>query len=162
MGSIKAHMRARGSAAMRLRSQSNANLTVTRGVKSTRYGGYERHLRPEGSRLSQRNNSFEIRRCGSAGPHYNPCNETHGAPQDKKRHVGDLGNIEADENGTAHVDMVDQLLRLAGKYAIIGRTLVVNEKEDDLGKAGTKESTESGTHGAGVAWGIIGIDEDPK
>ncbi|XP_078088108.1 superoxide dismutase [Cu-Zn]-like isoform X1 [Mustelus asterias] len=100
--------------------------------------------------------------CGSAGPHYNPCNETHGAPQDKKRHVGDLGNIEADENGTAHVDMVDQLLRLAGKYAIIGRTLVVNEKEDDLGKAGTKESTESGTHGAGVAWGIIGIDEDPK
>ncbi|GCC22082.1 hypothetical protein chiPu_0000467 [Chiloscyllium punctatum] len=100
--------------------------------------------------------------CGSAGPHYNPCNETHGAPQDKKRHVGDLGNIEADENGVACVEMEDRLIRLAGKYSVIGRTLVVNEKEDDLGKGGDNESLETGNHGAGVAWGIIGIDEDPK
>uniref|UniRef100_UPI00398E60B7 superoxide dismutase [Cu-Zn]-like n=1 Tax=Pristiophorus japonicus TaxID=55135 RepID=UPI00398E60B7 len=100
--------------------------------------------------------------CGSTGPHFNPCNETHGAPQDKKRHVGDLGNIEADENGTARFEIVDRLLRLAGKHAIIGRTMVVNDKEDDLGKGTDEESRETGNHGPGVAWGIIGVDEDPK
>ncbi|XP_072370102.1 superoxide dismutase [Cu-Zn]-like [Scyliorhinus torazame] len=132
-------------------------------------GGHTTSVTGEISGLTPGKHGFHVhtfgdisKGCGSTGPHYNPCNETHGAPQDKKRHVGDLGNIEADENGTARVDMVDRLLRLAGKYSVIGRTLVVNEKEDDLGKAGTKESTESGTHGAGAAWGIIGIDEDPK
>lgn len=31
----------------------------------------------------------------AAGAHYNPFNQTHGAPEDEKRHVGDLGNIKA-------------------------------------------------------------------
>ncbi|XP_072901774.1 superoxide dismutase [Cu-Zn]-like [Hemitrygon akajei] len=101
---------------------------------------------------------------GSActGPHFNPCNEQHGAPQDKKRHVGDLGNIEADGNGIARFELEDRLLRLAGKHSIIGRTMVVHENEDDLGKGGNSESLETGNEGAGLAWGIIGIDEDPK
>ncbi|XP_078415992.1 superoxide dismutase [Cu-Zn]-like [Cetorhinus maximus] len=132
-------------------------------------GGHSTSLAGEISGLTPGKHGFHVhtfgdisKGCGSTGPHYNPCNETHGAPQDKKRHVGDLGNIEADENGTARVEIVDRLLRLAGKYSIIGRTMVVNENEDDLGKGGNKESLESGNHGAGVAWGIIGIDEDPQ
>lgn len=42
------------------------------------------------------------------------------------RHVGDLGNVEADSNGVAKVDITDKLISLTGAHSIIGRTLVVS------------------------------------
>ncbi|XP_078265013.1 superoxide dismutase [Cu-Zn]-like [Rhinoraja longicauda] len=94
---------------------------------------------------------------GSSGVHYNPCNKKHGGPQDDERHVGDLGNVEANDEGIAKFEMHDRLLRLAGNYSVIGRTLVVTENEDDLGKGGDEESVMGGNAGKGLAWGIIGI-----
>ncbi|XP_038658225.1 superoxide dismutase [Cu-Zn]-like isoform X3 [Scyliorhinus canicula] len=62
--------------------------------------------------------------CISSGTHYNPCDKKHGGPEDPDRHVGDLGNIEANDDGVATFEMHDRLLRLAGNYSVIGRTLV--------------------------------------
>jgi len=61
----------------------------------------------------------------SSGPHFNPFGKTHGAPTDTIRHVGDLGNIEADDSTVAKVDIKDSLISLSGPLNIIGRTLVV-------------------------------------
>ncbi|EPB74604.1 copper/zinc superoxide dismutase [Ancylostoma ceylanicum] len=39
--------------------------------------------------------------CLASGPHYNPTNVVHGGPMDTVRHVGDLGNINTPDNGSA-------------------------------------------------------------
>ena len=58
--------------------------------------------------------------CNSAGPHYNPFNKTHGAPEDEERHVGDMGNIVAGEDGVAEGTLEDRLIMLSGEYTVIG------------------------------------------
>ena len=42
------------------------------------------------------------------------------------RHVGDLGNIVANDEGKATVDIADKLVELTGKNSVIGRSLVVS------------------------------------
>lgn len=63
--------------------------------------------------------------CTSAGAHFNPLGKTHGGPADEERHVGDLGNVIADSNGVATVNIQDSLISLQGANTIIGRSLVV-------------------------------------
>ena len=63
--------------------------------------------------------------CVSAGGHYNPHGKTHAGPDDESRHVGDLGNVKADESGIAKVDMTDKFITLNGPLSVIGRTMVV-------------------------------------
>lgn len=90
----------------------------------------------------------------TAGGHFNPENEPHGGPNDLQRHVGDLGNIEANEEGVATLEMVDTKLTLVGKHSIVGRAVIVHQGEDDL------ESQPTGNAGSRVACGVIGIDGD--
>ncbi|MFP8490149.1 superoxide dismutase family protein [Gracilimonas sp. Q87] len=84
----------------------------------------------------------------SAGGHFNPLNKDHGAPSDMNRHMGDLGNIEANEEGIAMVDYVDDTITLE---QIIGRGIIVHAGEDDL------TSQPTGAAGSRVACGVIGI-----
>ncbi|XP_011503272.1 PREDICTED: superoxide dismutase [Cu-Zn]-like [Ceratosolen solmsi marchali] len=95
--------------------------------------------------------------CGSAGPHFNPYLFNHGAPNDQLRHVGDLGNVDADEDGIAQIDGVDHYLSLLGVRGAIGRAIVVHEKQDDLGRGGTEESAKTGSAGSRLACGVVGF-----
>ncbi|XP_069687101.1 superoxide dismutase [Cu-Zn]-like [Periplaneta americana] len=95
--------------------------------------------------------------CESAGPHFNPYLHRHGAPQDPMRHVGDLGNIKAGDDGVARVEFLDPIISLTGgPRGIVGRTLVVHAGQDDLGRGHDKESIVTGNSGAMVCCGVIG------
>ncbi|KAG6857150.1 Superoxide dismutase [Cu-Zn] [Tephrocybe sp. NHM501043] len=95
--------------------------------------------------------------CLSAGPHFNPFGKTHGAPTDKNRHVGDLGNIESDSDGSAIFTFEDTQLALNGPLSVVGRAVVVHAGTDDLGQGGDEESLKTGNAGARAACGVIGI-----
>eukprot|EP00123_Amoebidium_parasiticum_P019337 comp24612_c0_seq1/m.46802 comp24612_c0_seq1/g.46802 ORF comp24612_c0_seq1/g.46802 comp24612_c0_seq1/m.46802 type:complete len:151 (-) comp24612_c0_seq1:136-588(-) len=95
--------------------------------------------------------------CTSAGPHFNPTGKTHGAPTDEERHVGDLGNVTADASGVAKVDLKDHLLTLSGPHSIVGRTIVIHEGVDDLGRGGVELSKTTGNAGGRAACGVIGV-----
>ncbi len=86
----------------------------------------------------------------STGGHYNPEGTKHGKQSDKERHVGDLGNITADKNGVAKVDITDKVVTLCGPHSIIGRSILIHAKPDDYGQP-------TGNAGARVAFGVIGI-----
>lgn len=95
--------------------------------------------------------------CASTGSHFNPFNKTHGSPIDEVRHVGDLGNVEADADGKATVDIIDGVITLTGPNSIIGRAIVVHADVDDLGKGGHELSLTTGNAGGRLACGVIGI-----
>jgi Cu-Zn family superoxide dismutase len=86
----------------------------------------------------------------SAGGHFNPDKAEHGAPTSPKRHVGDMGNIEASPRGVARLDYVDPQMSFAGPHSIIGRGVIVHEKADDM-----KQPT--GNAGGRVAAGVVGV-----
>jgi superoxide dismutase, Cu-Zn family len=87
----------------------------------------------------------------SAGGHFNPRDQIHGAPDAAQHHVGDLGNIRADEKGNARVDFVAAALSLEGDESIIGRSVMVHERQDDF------RTQPDGDTGMRLACGVIGI-----
>jgi superoxide dismutase, Cu-Zn family len=95
--------------------------------------------------------------CKSAGAHFNPKGMTHGDIHDKIRHVGDLGNIKADGKGIGKFLLWDKVVKLSGTNNVIGRSLVIHEKEDDLGRTSHPDSKTTGDSGARIACGVIGI-----
>jgi Cu-Zn family superoxide dismutase len=84
----------------------------------------------------------------SAGGHFNPTHQHHGGPMTAEHHAGDLGNIEADASGKAHLDWKGKL-NLSGTESIIGKSVVVHEKEDDL------KTDPAGNSGARIACGVM-------
>jgi Cu-Zn family superoxide dismutase len=87
----------------------------------------------------------------ATGGHFNPDKEKHGGPHDKERHVGDLGNVEADDTGKVTLKATDKMIQLHGPHSIIGRGLIVHAKADDL------KSQPTGDAGGRVAQGVIGV-----
>ena len=85
----------------------------------------------------------------SAGGHFNPTKEPHGGPDSPHHHMGDLGNLNADANGHAHLDGTVANVSLTGDNSIIGKSVIIHAQEDDL------NSQPSGKSGARIAGGVI-------
>lgn len=89
----------------------------------------------------------------SAGPHYNPTHLVHGDPNPQKHHIGDLGNIYIDSDGKGTLDFVIPSAHFNPDYtdwrSIIGRSLVLHSKADDL------NTQPAGDSGDRIACGVI-------
>lgn len=109
--------------------------------------------------IEEGNHGFHIHQYGdctapdgtSAGGHYNPEDTEHAGPDADPRHVGDMGNIEANAEGLASKDYVDSKITLNGPNSIIGHGVIIHAGEDDL------ESQPTGDAGARLGCGVIGI-----
>ena len=109
--------------------------------------------------LTPGNHGFHVHEFGdcsapdvsSAGAHFNPTGKPHAGPDALERHVGDMGNVEADASGTAKLDYVDHQISLTNdQESVIGRSVVVHAKADDL------KSQPAGDSGTRIACGVIG------
>jgi len=145
-----------------LLKQRTKSLKITLNVSGLTPGYHGFHVHKSG----------DLRKgCGSLCGHFNPDNTSHGDRNDnyKHRHAGDLGNIKANKNGIVKKTIYDKVLKLSGKYNIIGRSVVIHANPDDLGRGGLddsgnvidehkhKESIHTGNAGARIACGVIGI-----
>ena len=118
------------------------------------------HIKAEIKGLTPGKHGFHVHEFGdcsaadlsSAGGHFNPTNKPHAGPDAAERHMGDMGNVEADASGKADLDYVDHDISLTNEErSIIGRSVIVHAKADDL------KSQPAGDSGARIACGVIGI-----
>uniref|UniRef100_A0A061S0X7 Cu/Zn superoxide dismutase n=1 Tax=Tetraselmis sp. GSL018 TaxID=582737 RepID=A0A061S0X7_9CHLO len=97
--------------------------------------------------------------CGPSvtGGHYNPLERNHSSPENPilERHMGDFGNVVADANGIAPVDMEVENVFLWGPYSVVGRSWVLHAGEDDLGLGGASDSLTTGAAGGRIRCGTI-------
>lgn len=89
----------------------------------------------------------------SAGGHFNPTGNHHGRSQAGEHHLGDLGNIEANDSGqaTVNIEIHGVTVALIGMNSIAERSLIIHAKPDDF-------SDPAGNSGARVACGEIEPD----
>jgi len=101
--------------------------------------------------------------CMKAGSHFNPKNKKHGYYlwDGKNRHVGDLiNNITSDRNGEVNIEFHDDLITLfPSEFCVIGRSVIIHEKKDDLGRGGNAESLITGNAGGRMICVVIGLDK---
>jgi Cu-Zn family superoxide dismutase len=96
-------------------------------------------------------------KCDSMCAHFNPYGKSHGGPDSKERHVGDLGNLRSNANGVAKYRTRDSVIKLRGTTSnIVGRGLIIHADEDDCGKGGHEDSLITGHAGKRIACAVIG------
>jgi superoxide dismutase, Cu-Zn family len=86
----------------------------------------------------------------SAGEHFNPESKPHGLPPGDAHHLGDLGNIVVNDDGTGSTEVVVKGASLEAKdpSSFLGRAIIVHEKQDDGGQP-------SGNAGERIGCGVI-------
>merc|ERR1719375_2474756 len=136
------------SGVVKLVQEAGGKTKITAEIKGLSPGEHGFHIHEFGNLIEG---------CKTAGPHYNPFGKTHGGPDMEERHVGDLGNVIAGEDGTAKFEREDQLVECFGEHTVVGRSCVVHADEDDLGQGGHELSKTTGNAGGRLACGVIGL-----
>lgn len=86
----------------------------------------------------------------SAGAHFDPTKQPHGAPDAPARHAGDFGNLTAGADGKAQTTIVMKGITIAdGPTSIVGKGFIVHEQADDF------KTQPTGDAGGRVACGVI-------
>lgn len=135
---------------------SASGSTVSGTVKFVRHGD-EVRVEARFSGLSPGLHGFHIHEKGdcsasdaaSAGGHFNPTSTMHAGPTSRTRHLGDLGNLNADAAGNAYYNQSFPDLMYEDSRSIIGKSVIVHAKADDY------TTQPSGDSGGRIACGVI-------
>ena len=88
--------------------------------------------------------------CASLGAHWNPTGRDHGGLHGSERHMGDFGNIKKGMKMRFKISP-------ANVGDLLGRSVVIHEGEDDLGKGDKLDSKTTGGSGARIGCAVIGL-----
>jgi Cu-Zn family superoxide dismutase len=111
------------------------------------------------TKLPKGNHGFHIHKAGDLRgegckglcEHYDKGKHDHGSYHSTVRHIGDLGNILIKKNKCKKTYTIKSTV-----HDLLGRSFVVHEDEDDLGKGGFPDSKVTGHSGARIACALIG------
>ena len=138
--------------------------TVKGTIKFTQESGQPTIITGEITGLEPGEHGFHIHEfgdlsggCDTAGAHYNPDEVEHGDVEEG--HVGDLGNVTADENGVATLNISAPRVDLSGDRSVVGRSIIIHSDKDDLGLGGDAESIKTGNAGDRLACGVITLSQ---
>lgn len=86
----------------------------------------------------------------SAGDHFAPDGHQHGLPEGAARHLGDMGNLTVEKDGTSRFEFMIKGANLKPNdpHSLLNRALILHEKED-------KGTQPSGDAGGRIACGVI-------
>jgi Cu-Zn family superoxide dismutase len=87
----------------------------------------------------------------SAGGHFNPGKHSHGGPSASLKHMGDLGNLVANDKGVAEKEIL--MRDLKDVNAIKNKAIIIHEKADDY------LTQPTGNSGGRIACGVIRLKE---
>lgn len=123
--------------------EEKGGLRIRVDVKSVNPGKHGIHIHENGS----------CEKSGAAaGNHFNPAEVQHGNLIEDgfgAAHAGDLGNLEVGSDGTGRMEIFVPGLSLSrGTYNVMGRAVILREKEDDFGQP-------AGNTGGRIACGVI-------
>ena len=128
-------------------TEENGGLNVEAKLSSLTTGKHGFHIHENGSCADAGK---------AAGGHFNPDKIMHGyMPKDGMTHAhpGDMGNLEAGADGKATLKVFLPGVTLkTGKYAVLGKSVIVHEKEDDF-------SQPTGNAGSRIGCGVIKVAE---
>jgi Cu-Zn family superoxide dismutase len=112
------------------------------------------------SGLSEGNHAIHIHAIGdcsaadgkSAGGHWNPTQKNHGKWMEEPFHVGDIGNLVVNSDGTGKIERETKLWTVGGENNIknvVGHAIIIHEGPDDF------SSQPSGAAGPRIGCGEI-------
>lgn len=121
----------------------------------------------EFTRLPEGDHGFHIHKagdlrgegCKGACAHYHiGAPQDHGGPPSSKgaRHTGDLGNISLPQTTDPVIRQYTWTLKGVNPEDLWGRSVIVHEDPDDLGKGGEDDSKTTGHSGKRIACAVIG------
>lgn len=91
----------------------------------------------------------------SAGDHFNPAENKHGGPASGMKHMGDLGNLVANDKGIAKTEVIVNSKNKDLFKQYIGKSVIIHARPDDL------NTQPAGDSGDRIACGIISPEVRP-
>ena len=124
-----------------IRSGENIELQVS--VEQAPAGSHAVHIHENGD--------CSAADASSAGGHWNPTTEDHGKWGESPHHLGDLGNLEVDENGEGSLSLTTDRWSMGTGEAndILEKAVIVHAAADDF------ETQPTGNAGGRIGCGVI-------